>query len=134
MGERAEAALATTFIDRLRIKLSSPMQNARTLSGGNQQKIVLAKMLAPEPKVIILDEPTRGIDARARQDVYRIIRDLTAGGVGVVVISSEVGEIAEVSDRVMIMKRGRLSELAAGSIGVEQISAATFDVTAGVSA
>jgi AI-2 transport system ATP-binding protein len=132
MRHRAEKDLAHRFIDRLRIKVSSAMQVARTLSGGNQQKIVLAKTLAPEPRVIILDEPTRGIDARARQDVYRIIRDLTANGVGVVVISSEVGEIAEVSDRIMIMKRGRLSEMPAGMNGVEQISAATFDVNGGV--
>ena len=107
-GRIRRSALTQVFVERLRIKLSSAMQVARTLSGGNQQKVVLAKMLAPGPRVIILDEPTRGIDARARQDVYRIIRELTADGVGVVVISSEVGEIAEVSDRVMVMKRGRL--------------------------
>ncbi|MBZ4023484.1 ABC transporter [Rhodobacter sp. TJ_12] len=134
MSSAEESRLATRFIEKLRIKLSSPMQSAKTLSGGNQQKIVLAKTLAPEPRVVILDEPTRGIDARARQDVYRIIRDLTADGVGVVVISSEVGEIAEVSDRVLIMKRGRLVELAAGVTGVEQISAATFDATGGAGA
>jgi len=127
MSERQEAELSKGFIERLRIKLASPMQVARTLSGGNQQKIVLAKTLAPEPRVIILDEPTRGIDARARQDVYRIIRELTADGVGVVVISSEVAEIAEVSDRILIMKRGRLTELPAGLETVEQITAATFD-------
>nr|MDQ2705046.1 sugar ABC transporter ATP-binding protein [Pseudomonadota bacterium] len=92
-----ETTLARDFIERLRIKLSSPLQVARTLSGGNQQKVVLAKTLAPGPRVIILDEPTRGIDARARQDVYRTIRELAADGVGVVVISSEVGEIAEVA-------------------------------------
>ena len=131
MPERREVELAGRFVDRLRIKLASPLQLARTLSGGNQQKVVLAKTLAPEPRVIILDEPTRGIDARARQDVYRIIRELTADGVGVVVISSEVGEIAEVSDRILIMKRGRLTELPAAMASVEQISAATFDATEG---
>ena len=134
MSGPEEVALAEGFVDRLRIKVASAMQVARTLSGGNQQKIVLAKTLAPEPRVIILDEPTRGIDARARQDVYRIIRELTADGVGVIVISSEVGEIAEVSDRVMVMKRGRLSELPEGMKSVEQISAATFDTNGGVPA
>jgi AI-2 transport system ATP-binding protein len=122
-----EVSLTERFVERLRIKLASPMQVARTLSGGNQQKVVLAKTLAPGPRVIILDEPTRGIDARARQDVYRTIRELTADGVGVVVISSEVGEIAEVADRVMVMKRGRLVALPDGVKGVEQISAAIFD-------
>ncbi len=122
-----EMSLTERFVERLRIKLASPMQVARTLSGGNQQKVVLAKTLAPGPRVIILDEPTRGIDARARQDVYRTIRELTADGVGVVVISSEVGEIAEVADRVMVMRRGRLVALPEGDKGVEQISAAIFD-------
>jgi AI-2 transport system ATP-binding protein len=126
MRRDQESALTRAFIERLRIKLSSPMQAARTLSGGNQQKVVLAKTLAPAPRVIILDEPTRGIDARARQDVYRTLRELTTGGVGVVVISSEVGEIAEVSDRVMVMKRGRLVALPSEMKSVEQISAATF--------
>ncbi len=127
MSEAQEESLADKFIQSLRIKLSSPFQVARTLSGGNQQKVVLAKTLAPEPRVVILDEPTRGIDARARQDVYRIIRELTETGVGVVVISSEVGEITEVSDRVMVMKRGRLVELPPGVRGIEQISAAIFE-------
>lgn len=131
LSARAETDLASRFIARLRIKLSSPMQTARTLSGGNQQKIVLAKTLAPAPRVVILDEPTRGIDARARQDVYRIIRELTADGVGVVVISSEVGEIAELADRVLIMKGGRLIDLPEGMTSVEQISAATFDAAGG---
>ncbi|HHH89740.1 MAG TPA: sugar ABC transporter ATP-binding protein [Aliiroseovarius sp.] len=126
MKPAEETTLAQRFIDRLRIKLSSPMQVARTLSGGNQQKVVLAKTLAPEPRVVILDEPTRGIDARARQDVYRIIRALTAEGVGVVVISSEVSEIAEVSDRVLIMHRGRLSTLPPGPVDVDHIAAATL--------
>lgn len=134
MNAAKEAELAETFIDRMRIKLASPMQYARTLSGGNQQKIVLAKTLAPAPRVVILDEPTRGIDARARQDVYRIIRSLTADGVGVVVISSEVGEISEVSDRIMVMKRGKLVELPSDVRSVEQISAATFDANNEVTA
>ena len=134
MSTDQEVSLADRFVERLRIKLASSLQVARTLSGGNQQKVVLAKTLAPEPRVIILDEPTRGIDARARQDVYRIIRELTDDGVGVVVISSEVGEIAEVSDRVMVMKRGRLVELPAGVTGIDQVAAATFDANGGVPA
>lgn len=126
MKPAQEVTLAQHFIERLRIKLSSPMQIARTLSGGNQQKIVLAKTLAPEPRVIILDEPTRGIDAHARQDVYRIIRELTAEGVGVVVISSEVSEIAEVSDRVLIMYCGDLRTMPVGPVDVDHIAAATL--------
>lgn len=134
MSARAEAKLANTFVDRLRIKLSSPMQYARTLSGGNQQKVVLAKMLAPGPRVVILDEPTRGIDAHARQDVYAIVQSLTADGVGVVVISSEVSEIAELSDRIMVMKRGKLTELDPEVRSVEQITSFIFDTKSEVPA
>jgi len=126
MKPAQEISLTRRFVERLRIKLASPLQPVRTLSGGNQQKIVLARTLAPEPKVVILDEPTRGIDARARQDVYRLIRELTAAGMGVVVISSEVSEIAEVSDRVLIMRRGRLEEMPPGPVEVDHIAAATF--------
>ncbi len=134
LSQPRELGLAARFIDRLRIKLASSMQLARTLSGGNQQKVVLAKTLAPQPRALILDEPTRGIDARARQDVYRIIRELTAEGVGVVVISSEVSEIAELSDRVLIMKRGRLYPLPAGMTDIDRISSATFEVDGAVPA
>jgi len=134
MRPAEESVLAAGFIERLRIKLSSPMQVAQTLSGGNQQKVVLAKTLAPAPRVVILDEPTRGIDARARQDVYRTIRELAADGVGIVVISSEVSEIAEISDRVMVMRRGRLVALPPGATSVEQISAAIFGADAAVPA
>jgi AI-2 transport system ATP-binding protein len=128
LSQSREDGFAQSFVNRLRIKLTSPRQIARSLSGGNQQKLVLARILAIEPRAVILDEPTRGIDARARQDVYRIIRDLTASGVGVIVISSEMGEIVEIADRVMIMKRGRLAPLATGPLSVARISAATFDL------
>ncbi|EEW24072.1 sugar ABC transporter ATP-binding protein [Rhodobacter ferrooxidans] len=134
LAPRMEGELASRFVDRLRIKLSSTAQVARILSGGNQQKIVLAKMLAPEPRIVIMDEPTRGIDARARQDVYRIIRELTAQGVGVVVISSEMGEVAEISDRVLVMLRGRMMALPTGRRSVEEISAATFASRRGAAA
>ena len=126
LREANATALTDGFIKRLHIKLSSPNQVARTLSGGNQQKIVLAKTLATSPRVVILDEPTRGIDARARQDVYRIIRNLTSEGVGVVIISSEVAEIVEVSDRVLVMRRGQLVALSPAARSVEEISSATL--------
>ena len=108
-----ERALSDRFVEQLDIRTSSRSQLSGTLSGGNQQKIVLSKTLATDPKIIILDEPTRGIDARARQDVYRIIRDLTGRGVAVLLISSELGEIVDLSDRVLVMYRGRVEELAA---------------------
>ena len=123
---RQERALSDQFVEQLAIRTSTWSQLSGTLSGGNQQKIVLSKTLATDPKIIILDEPTRGIDARARQDVYRIIRDLTSRGVAVLLISSELGEIVDLSDRVLVMYRGRAEELAPRNIGLEQVSAASF--------
>ena len=126
-----ERALSDRFVKQLDIRTANRTQLSGQLSGGNQQKIVLSKTLAADPKVIILDEPTRGIDARARQDVYRIIRDLTGRGVAVLIISSELGEIADLSDRVLVMYRGRVEELTGQNIGLEQISAASFGLRRG---
>lgn len=134
LSSRRERDLAKRFADRLDIKTSGPLQIARTLSGGNQQKIVLAKALATEPDAIVLDEPTRGIDAGARQDVYRIIRGLAQQGVAVLLISSEFGEIVDLSDRVLIMYHGRMTELTASAIGMETVSAAAFGLSAGAAA
>ena len=121
-----ERDLSDRFVEQLAIRTSDRLQLSGQLSGGNQQKIVLSKTLAADPKIIILDEPTRGIDVGARQDVYRIIRELTGRGVAVLLISSELGEIADLSDRVLVMYRGRVEELVAQTIGLEQISAASF--------
>ena len=86
----------------LRIKAEDEKQLLSDLSGGNQQKVVLSKYLAAEPKVMILDEPTRGIDASARNDIYRIIKDLKATGLAVILISSDMEEIERLSDRVLV--------------------------------
>jgi AI-2 transport system ATP-binding protein len=126
-----ERALSDRFVGEFDIRTSSRAQLSGQLSGGNQQKIVLSKTLAAEPKIIILDEPTRGIDARARLDVYRIIRDLTARGVAVLLISSELGEIVDLSDRVLVMYRGRVEELSARKIGLDEVSAASFGLQHG---
>ncbi len=126
LSQSRERSLSDRFVGQLDIRTSSRSQLSGQLSGGNQQKIVLSKTLAADPKIIILDEPTRGIDARARQDVYRIIRELTERGVAVLLISSELGEIADLSDRVLVMYRGRLQELSGQNLGLERISAASF--------
>ncbi len=124
-------AVADRFVEQLDIKTSGPSQLARTLSGGNQQKIVLAKTLATEPGIIILDEPTRGIDARARQDVYQIVRELTAQGVAVLLISSELDEVIDLGDRILVMYRGRVEELPPSEAELEQVSAASFGLKRG---
>ena len=97
------------YIGKLNIKTPSPAQLARNLSGGNQQKVVLAKWLLSDSKVIVLDEPTRGIDVGAKIEVYNIINDLIRAGVAVIMISSELPEILGMSDRVAVMHQGEIT-------------------------
>jgi rhamnose transport system ATP-binding protein len=103
-----EAALARHWIDRLSIKAHDPGQPVRSLSGGNQQKVVIAKWLARNPGVLILDEPTKGIDVGAKAAVHRVTSEFAQAGGGVILISSELPEILGMSDRVLVMRRGRL--------------------------
>jgi len=105
-----------TYRKSLGIKCASPDQPVGSLSGGNQQKVLLSKCLAAEPKLLILDEPTRGVDVGARNDIYRIIEDLAATGTSVIVISSDFDEVVRLSDRIAVMAGGHLAgELPAGA-------------------
>ncbi|WP_119696726.1 sugar ABC transporter ATP-binding protein [Microbacterium halotolerans] len=101
--------LARTGMEKLQVKASSPRQPVGHLSGGNQQKVVLAKMLARTPKVLLMDEPTRGIDVGTKVEIYRLIRSLAASGTTVVFVSSEIPELIGLSDRVLIMHEGRIA-------------------------
>ena len=85
----------------------------RYLSGGNQQKVVIGKVLQASPEVVILDEPTRGIDIGAKSEIYKLIRDLTARGMAVVMISSELPEILGMSDRILVLSQGKQTALLA---------------------
>ncbi len=102
-----EAELVGQYVNRFHIKTPSLRQLTRFLSGGNQQKVVLAKWLATRPKILLLDEPTRGIDIAAKREIYELIDELVASGLGVVLVSSELPEILAVADRVMVMCEGR---------------------------
>ncbi|MGX1500387.1 ribose transport system ATP-binding protein [Labrenzia sp. MBR-25] len=104
-----ETALAQASQARLSIKTSSIFHSAAELSGGNQQKVVLAKWLATNPKVIIFDEPTRGIDVGAKAEVYHLLQALARDGVGILMISSDMEEVIGVSDRVAVMRRGHVT-------------------------
>ncbi|MDD4134690.1 MAG: sugar ABC transporter ATP-binding protein [Eubacteriales bacterium] len=108
---RKEQGAVLEYIRRLSIKTPSPLQRARNLSGGNQQKVVLAKWLLSRSRVIILDEPTRGIDVGAKIEVYHIVNDLVRQGAAIVMISSELPEILSMSDRVLVMCQGRVTGL-----------------------
>ncbi|MFC8266873.1 sugar ABC transporter ATP-binding protein [Streptomyces cinereoruber] len=105
----AERELAQEYTDRLRVRTPSIEHEVRKLSGGNQQKVVLARWLARKPKVLILDEPTRGIDVGAKAEIYRIIADLAEEGVAVLVISSELPEVLGLADRIVVMQNGRVT-------------------------
>ena len=104
---QAERRIVQDFIDKIRIKTPSLRQKARNLSGGNQQKVVLAKALSTEPEVLILDEPTRGIDVGAKKEIYLLINELKARGKAIIMISSEMPEILGMSDRIMVIHEGR---------------------------
>jgi len=109
-----ERAVADRFVKRLRVRTPSLDQDVSKLSGGNQQKVVLARWLATKPKVLILDEPTRGIDVGAKAEIYRLIDELAGEGMGVLLISSELPEVLGLADRILVMQSGRITgELAA---------------------
>jgi ribose transport system ATP-binding protein len=102
-----EAALAEPLVRDLRVK-ATPAQPVRLLSGGNQQKVVLGKWLAGDARIFIFDEPTRGVDVGAKVEIYHLMNRLTAGGAGIVMVSSELPELLGMSDRILVMHRGRI--------------------------
>lgn len=104
-----EEQLVRDMIQRLNIKASSGEQTVKSLSGGNQQKVVIGKWLGITPKVLILDEPTRGVDIGAKKEIYNIMNQLTTEGVTIIMISSELPEILGMSDRILVMHEGRLA-------------------------
>ena len=108
LDEKMELEQFKTYADELKIKTSGPDQDAAHLSGGNQQKVVLAKWLARDADIIIFDEPTRGIDVGAKFEIYRLMNALAEAGKGIIMISSELPEILGMSDRVIVMRDGRI--------------------------
>jgi ribose transport system ATP-binding protein len=121
----AQDAIVERFIERLGIKAAGPDQPIRELSGGNQQKVLLARALALEPRLLILDEPTRGIDVGAKAEIQTLINRLADEGLGVLMISSEIEEIIEGADRVVVMRDGRsVAELGRDEISQEAIMTA----------
>ncbi len=101
-----EKKQAAEFAGKLNVKYASLSQHASSLSGGNQQKVLIAKLLSVNPKVVIMDEPTRGIDVGAKSEIHKLIRTLTCEGIGVIMISSELPELIGMSDRVLVMHEG----------------------------
>jgi ribose transport system ATP-binding protein len=103
----SERALAAHMVKRLSVRCTGIGQAAAALSGGNQQKVVIGKWLATEPRILLLDEPTRGIDIGAKQEIYRLIFDFAAQGLCIIVVTSEMPELLLLSDRILVMCEGR---------------------------
>jgi galactofuranose transport system ATP-binding protein len=109
VDEARQRAIVDEFIRRLGVKLASPEQRIRELSGGNQQKVLLARWLCMDPRLLIVDEPTRGIDVGAKAEILRLVRELAAEGLAVLMISSEIEEILDAADRIIVLSDGRTS-------------------------
>jgi ABC-type sugar transport system ATPase subunit len=105
-----ENRAAGGFKDRLSIRAPSVGVSVATLSGGNQQKVVLGKVLMPNPKVLLLDEPTKGVDVGAKAEIYKLMTELADAGIGMVVISSELPELLALCDRILVLSRGRIAD------------------------
>lgn len=109
INNKKEKLAAEKYRNELDIKITSDNQIAMNLSGGNQQKVVLSKWLCSKTKIFLLDEPTRGIDVGSRQEIYRLMNDITANGASIIIISSDLPELISVCDRIMVMHKGKIN-------------------------
>ncbi len=114
VDRKKEVQLAKHYVETLDVRPALPERAAGDLSGGNQQKVVIGKWLSTKPKILIIDEPTNGIDIGAKSEIHKLMRKLASEGMGIIVISSELPEVLAVSDRILIMRHGRI----AGEIGI----------------
>jgi ribose transport system ATP-binding protein len=108
IDQPAKQAIVQRFIERLRIRCDDPQRAVGTLSGGNQQKVALARLLLCDVDVLLLDEPTRGVDVASKTEIYRLIGELAAAGKAVLLVSSYLPELLGMCDRLAVMQRGRL--------------------------
>jgi ribose transport system ATP-binding protein len=122
LNHRAERAHVDKYVQRFAIRTPSVAQPVRNLSGGNQQKVVLAKVLSTRPRVLLLDEPTRGIDVSAKREIYQVINELKHQGLAIVVVSSELPELLGIADRIAVMCEGRkTAQFDRGEAGEEDL-------------
>jgi D-xylose transport system ATP-binding protein len=123
LDQRAEKKASASLVEKLRIKLTDINLPVSSLSGGNQQKVMLAKWLMVSPEILIVDEPTRGIDISAKSEIYAILNRLSEEGVSILMVSSEMPEIIGMCDRILVMRDGRIvRELARGEATEEAIA------------
>jgi AI-2 transport system ATP-binding protein len=132
LNKKREKEITNYFIDTFRTRVTGCEQEMGSLSGGNQQKVVIGRSIATKPKLLILDEPTRGIDAAARADVYAIINKLRQDGMAILIISSDMEEIVELSDRVLTMYSGQIvAEFNREDVNHDSLMAAAFGIVGG---
>jgi rhamnose transport system ATP-binding protein len=129
----AEKQLALEFIRDLGVKTSGPDAPGNSLSGGNQQKVSLARWLATKPKILILDEPTQGVDVGAKSEIHKIIRALAKDGLAVLMISSDLPEILGMSDRIVVMRGGKIAAMLPGKSDAHEVMAAALGQAGGLS-
>jgi ribose transport system ATP-binding protein len=128
MRTRREAGFVRSTVDRYRIRVGHPKQIPAELSGGNQQKVALSRVLAMKPAVVLIDEPTQGVDVRSRLDIYRFLREIADSGSAVVVASSDASELAGLCDRILVMSRGRVTDSLVGTEASEESIVGAFAV------
>lgn len=109
LNKKREEQIATDLVDKVNVKANSIFNLASSLSGGNQQKVAVAKMLASILDIIVLDEPTKGVDVGAKSAIYEIISDLAGQGYAIIMVSSEMQEVLSMSDRILVMREGRIT-------------------------
>jgi rhamnose transport system ATP-binding protein len=127
----AERALALDYIRNLDVRTWGPEAIGGSLSGGNQQKVALARWLATKPKLLILDEPTQGVDVGAKSEIHKIIRRLAKEGLAVLMISSDLPEILGMSDRIAVMRGGTITAMVPGKSGPQAVMAAALGQPSG---
>jgi ABC-type sugar transport system ATPase subunit len=118
LSRRATRRRLAGYVESLKIKLANPRDAISTLSGGNQQKVVVSRALACNPRVLLLDDPTRGIDPGAKRDLYDLLVSLLGEGMAVVMISTDVDELVQLADRVLVFREGHVS----ADIGREELT------------
>lgn len=127
LNTKLENEISLKYVNDFNTKITDLSQEVGDLSGGNQQKVVIGKVLASNPKLLILDEPTRGIDAGARIDVYKIINTLKENGVGIILLSSDLDEIVELSDKALVMYQGKINKnFSKENINLESLMSASY--------
>lgn len=122
VSEKKAEENANTYVEKLQIKISGLEQQTKLLSGGNQQKVILAKWMSCNPRILIFDEPTKGIDVGAKFEIYKLMNQLSDAGLGIILISSDLSEVIGMSDRVYVYREGHtVGELSHAEIEASNI-------------